>query len=449
MSGMRVICKQVADTYTLRTVLSIETKENKTLIYWRTIPRKLGLDISMLKEYFITGSNLNKSVHIPMLDLEGSFVDLGLEDAPDGLLNRLELKFEITSERMYERVYEFVITLEFQNVDECRSAFQQVEIAVNDSQARSKHDVKRAASVLEFKIVSEQEKVFQFITSMNRREGAVLVEKNMYSKRRALLSMAIDTWSKYVAETNRTKMVADKSRWRLHAATNIDNDLQAWYHSAFSSEIYRLRGSFWYRDAALPSYKASYAQVDNNLTQLEEAALSHILCSPGTTYVDVAGQMFTVQAIVGQSLYTLFTNLSSNGALATKYPRSGRPSKKLFRFSFVEGSIYLTWKGKAGNTGVDLADVSHVTRGLCSEILKKKGTSSMADNYLSLFSTGRSVDLHFDTDTECFTWYSLLEALVKKEKMRMYELLGIEDPINSATSTEYDVLVYKSVVGIR
>lgn len=28
-----------------------------------------------------------------------------------------------------------------------------------------------------------------------------------------------------------------------------------------------------------------------------------------------------------------------------------------------QGSIYLTWKGKAGNTGVDLADVSHVSRG--------------------------------------------------------------------------------------
>ena len=119
--------------------------------------------------------------------------------------------------------------------------------------------------------------------------------------------------------------------------------------------------------------------MDNNLTPLEEAALSHILCSPGTTYGDVAGQMFTVQALTDSRLYSLFSTLSSNGALATKYPRTGRPSKKLFRFSFVEGSIYLTWKGKAGNTGVDLADVSHLTKGIESDILKAKAIPEHAD----------------------------------------------------------------------
>ena len=43
--------------------------------------------------------------------------------------------------------------------------------------------------------------------------------------------------------------------------------------------------------------------------------------------------------------------------MVTKYPRTGRPTKKLFRFSFVEGRIYLTWKGKLGNQGVDLGEV--------------------------------------------------------------------------------------------
>ena len=53
--------------------------------------------------------------------------------------------------------------------------------------------------------------------------------------------------------------------------------------------------------------------------------------------------------------------------MVTKYPRTGRPTKKLFRFSFVEGRIYLTWKGKLGNQGVDLGEVgkeekTHVSR---------------------------------------------------------------------------------------
>ena len=52
------------------------------------------------------------------------------------------------------------------------------------------------------------------------------------------------------------------------------------------------------------------------------------------------------------------------GAIVIKYPRSGKAAKKLFRFSFVEGKIYLTWKGKFGNQGVDLGEVSGVC-GVC------------------------------------------------------------------------------------
>jgi hypothetical protein len=51
-------------------------------------------------------------------------------------------------------------------------------------------------------------------------------------------------------------------------------------------------------------------------------------------------------------------NCNPLGATVVKYPRTGRPAKKLFRFSFVEGKIYLTWMGKFGNQGVDLGEVS-------------------------------------------------------------------------------------------
>ncbi len=109
--------------------------------------------------------------------------------------------------------------------------------------------------------------------------------------------------------------------------------------------MYRLRGHFWYKDAALPVYKHSYDLVDNALTPLEEAALAHVLCSPDTSYGDVAGQMFVVQALIPHSQFVLFQQLAAQGATVVKYPRSGRPAKKTFRFSFVEGNIYLTWKG--------------------------------------------------------------------------------------------------------
>ena len=72
----------------------------------------------------------------------------------------------------------------------------------------------------------------------------------------------------------------------------------------------------------------------------------------------------------------------------------------------------------------------------------------MPNNYLSLFATGRSVDLFFENEEECFDWFSLLGWLVKKEKVSIYELLSLENPVTSE-SPEFDVLVYKSIIGIR
>jgi len=67
--------------------------------------------------------------------------------------------------------------------------------------------------------------------------------------------------------------------------------------------VYRLRGAFWYRDAILPTYRKSYSLVDNVMTAKEEQALSNVLCSPDTTYGDVAGQMFIVQV---SCVYSIF-----------------------------------------------------------------------------------------------------------------------------------------------
>ena len=71
------------------------------------------------------------------------------------------------------------------------------------------------------------------------------------------------------------------------------------------------------------------------------------------------------------------------------YLTSGRPARKLFRFSFVEGKIYLTWKGKFGNQGVDLGEVSHVSMGIGTDVLKKAlamtpQSITSADHYLSV-----------------------------------------------------------------
>lgn len=74
--------------------------------------------------------------------------------------NRLELKFEIVSERLYERVYEVVVVLEFQNDEECKHIIASVNMALSDAVSMSRSvstslaEARRPASVLEFKIVS-------------------------------------------------------------------------------------------------------------------------------------------------------------------------------------------------------------------------------------------------------------------------------------------------------
>ena len=132
------------------------------------------------------------------------------------------------------------------------------------------------------------------------------------------------------------------------------------------------------------------------------------------------------------------------GISVTKHPRTGRPAKKTFRFSFVEGNIYLTWKGKFGNQGVDLTEVSSITSGLGSDVLKKSGKADKATHYLSVNSVGRSVDLYFDSPEERQRWNELLEILVQKEQgcLRNVEMMEI-DP----DGDEYDKLVHYISLG--
>jgi hypothetical protein len=208
-----------------------------------------------------------------------------------------------------------------------------------------------------------------------------------------------------------------------------------------------LRGHFWYKDAVLPTYKHSYDLVDNALTPLEEAALAHVLCSPDTSYGDVAGQMFVVQALIPPPQFALFQLLAAQGATVVKYPRTGRPAKKTFRFSFVEGNIYLTWKGKFGNQGVGMGEVTTIQAGILSDVLKwSVKDTSKADQFLSVNCSDRSVDLYFDTAQERNNWAELLRTLVAKEQG---SLLGIESVDPPENAEEFEWLVLYASIGKR
>jgi hypothetical protein len=277
------------------------------------------------------------------------------------------------------------------------------------------------------------------------KEGCVILEK-LYNK--SILETtrkAFSQWIDFIKECNNSKMVDDKNTWRLHAATNLELDLQAWYHSVFWQEVYRVRGPFWYKDAVLPVYKEKYDVINNVLSASEEESLSHVLCSPDTSYGDVAAQMFVIEALVGrQELINLFKRLASQGVMVTKYPRAGRPAKKLFRVSFVEGKIFLTWKGKFGNQGVDISDISAVLGGISSEVLQKAGQPSKAEQYLSLICVGRSIDLYFDSEDERNNWRDLMDVLSMKENDH---LVGVESIIPNENSFDIDWYLYYQEIG--
>ena len=125
--------------------------------------------------------------------------------------------------------------------------------------------------------------------------------------------------------------------------------------------------------------------------------------------------MFVVQAISTPEQYHLFQSLAAEGSLITKYPRMGRPAKKTFRISFVEGNIYFTWKGKLGNQGINLGEVNGVSIGITTDVLKRTASASKVDHFVSLICSERSVDLFLDTELERTQWKELLSLLVSKE----------------------------------
>jgi hypothetical protein len=104
----------------------------------------------------------------------------------------------------------------------------------------------------------------------------------------------------------------------------------------------------------------------------------------------------------------------------------GRPARKVFRLSFVEGCIYLTWKGKFGNQGVELNKVSAIKSGICTEVTRKQAKADKAAQYLSIISVGRSLDLFFDSSPERQRWQDLLTVLVNKE-LGLLEGLRVEE----------------------
>lgn len=403
--------------YAIPSVLRLGMSNKNLSIFWRSKPEKLGCELRFV-ESIVCGNIL-------------------------GNVSR-----ELDPYRCIGLVFkDYNLQLETVDTETCaalqlclQTLLSEVKAADSEREASSFSNRLRYTT---YQISIQQEKLFQLRKHASMKEGALtlvaFIEKSYTFQTRR----AIDKWIDFIRSVNADSKTKDKQRWRLHAIANMDIDLQAWYHSIFHEQVYRVRGPFWFREAALAVYRRSYDLVHNTLTALEENALAHVLCSTETSYGDVAGQMFTVQEIVEPDKFSLFQKLAAAGITVTKYPRMGRPARKVFRLSFVEGYIYLTWKGRFGNQGVELNRVSALKSGICTEVTRKQGKQDKAGQYLSVISVGRSLDLFFDSVEERQRWQDLLAVLVDKELGRL-PMLKIED---APDSSDFDRLVTYASIG--
>jgi hypothetical protein len=96
----------------------------------------------------------------------------------EGYNNRIQLKFSFVSDRMFDRQYELFITLQFDREAEAINVCDILSPLISKNES----PVGKTAEI-DFKLVAEQEKIYQFIETTKRREGAVVIEEFLEVRR--------------------------------------------------------------------------------------------------------------------------------------------------------------------------------------------------------------------------------------------------------------------------
>jgi hypothetical protein len=83
----------------------------------------------------------------------------------------------------------------------------------------------------------KEEQLIQMCFYLRYKEAYMIVEKVRAKYLVDCKTFAFAHWVRVVKEVNTPKMEKDRHRWRLHATTNQEIDLQAWYHALFYLEV--------------------------------------------------------------------------------------------------------------------------------------------------------------------------------------------------------------------
>jgi site-specific DNA-adenine methylase len=93
-------------------------------------------------------------------------------------------------------------------------------------------------TAIESEIDNKTKQLQQLVNSCKREEACLIIENVSSRNYRTDIRKAFLQWAYTVREMNNEQMQKDRNRWRMHAAANMEIDLQAWYHALFYQEVY-------------------------------------------------------------------------------------------------------------------------------------------------------------------------------------------------------------------
>jgi len=307
-----IACLLYHDGYRINTKLQVKAQNDSIWVYWRT-PKQfpaLGAELFFVSDIVLKRhpSFTRLTLSFPKLDIELDFMSKSIPELSSKSISSPSKTQVLTTIVNVQALRQVLVDVKRQASMEERQALQSSS-SVLDS--RSDTDFLLVLRKATLDTTLQEELMRRSLDYYKRAEAISIVSNRLRTTCTSLICQAMEQWKHVIRHMNNEDMNEDKRRWRLHAISNMDNDLQAWYHCVFSREVYRLRGSFWYRDAILPSYRKSYTLVDNVMSAKEEQALSNVLCSPDTTYSDVAGQVMWYNAmpfvqVISNPFNTLF-----------------------------------------------------------------------------------------------------------------------------------------------
>jgi hypothetical protein len=106
------------------------------------------------------------------------------------------------------------------------------------------------------------------------------------------------------------------------------------------------------------------------------------------------------------------------GVPVVKHGRKGKPRRRVVYLRPVGRSYVVTWSDGAqgvGKSEIALSDVTSVLTGLSTAVLQRSGHSQRANQYLSLVTAERSLDLEFESEGQRDKLRQVLDTLLEEE----------------------------------